>query len=178
MWGQSQQDLLMEGLRVVKVRSRGCQGFCPEPVEGENFYHLGWRRQEEEQVWEGTSGVHFWDKLNLKCLLNFKWYWIANGYTSLEFTDKVWAMDTNLEVVRKEGRLKARGQMSTLRVCKCREKREMQLEIFRNWWKHELKWKLSLNYRKVIGEAFVAYYCLIFSWHFSLIPLPYEGASY
>lgn len=53
------------------------------------------------------------EKLSLKCLLDIKWCWIADGYMSLEFRDKVWAENTNLEVLSKDGRFKARGWIST-----------------------------------------------------------------
>lgn len=43
------------------------------------------------------------------------WYWIADGSMSLEFRDKVWAENTNLVVLRKDGRFKARGWISTSR---------------------------------------------------------------
>lgn len=56
------------------------------------------------------------EKLSLKCLLEIKQCWIADGYMSLEFRDKVWAENTNLEVLRKDRRFKTRGWISTLRV--------------------------------------------------------------
>lgn len=49
----------MDGLWFVKLRSTWCQGFCPEPVEGENFYHLRCRRQKRNRFRENIRSLFF-----------------------------------------------------------------------------------------------------------------------